>query len=553
MERKQVYGLLAIWLVINLIQARFTNIQEDEAYYYLYSLHLDWGYFDHPPFVAWIIRVGSLLFHSILKVRFVTVVLQPLTLALIWHQLHFTSPISKQTVFFFFLSAFVMVLFSVYGFITTPDAPLLFFTALFFWSYQQFLQKINTGNLILMIVSITGLLYSKYQGILVVFFTVASNWALFKKPAFYIIAVCSFLLFLPHVYWQFSHQFPSLQFHAVERAEPFKWAYFLEYVPNQLLAFNPFLWITAAYILVQYHYQNEYQRALYYNIAGIFIVFWISTFRGHAEPHWTIVTAVPMLIVINQHLMEPTIFFKRIRSWVVISALLIVLLRIALMTGYVPEQLGFSAKPTYYQSIAKEAAHRPVIFTNNHIEPALYTFFTGDTAISFPTLQNRRSQFDIWNFQGNWLGKPAFCVGNYPHKSKKYTAHSITWYGFGTDSLYITQALRFNYSLPNTPIHKGNTLRIPFQLYNKGCQPYCLHSSDYNTVSGIVLLKDRQYILLPNQKPLPQLCIPSQTFVADTMYIAIPANLTGNYQITLYTGNCLGNTANSKTLPVIIQ
>ncbi|NIM36355.1 MAG: hypothetical protein GTN67_13710 [Hydrotalea flava] len=553
MEKKQVYGLLVIWLVMNLVQARFTNIQEDETYYYLYSLHLSWGYFDHPPFVAWIIRIGSWFFHDILKVRFVTVVLQPLTLGLIWHQLRFKSPVSQQQIIFFFLSAFVMVMFSVYGFITTPDAPLLFFTALFFFAYQQFLQKTDTATILIMIVSVTGLLYSKYQGILVVFFTVASNKALFKKPAFYIIALSSLILFLPHVYWQFSHRFPSLQFHAVDRAEPFKWAYFLEYVPNQMLAFNPFIWIAAAYILVKYRYQDYYQRALYYNIAGIFIVFWISTFRGHAEPHWTIVTAVPMLIAINEHLHEHTAFFKNIRKLLAFSAVLILMLRVALIAGWVPEQLGFSAKPAYYQSIARAAAHRPVIFANNHIEPALYTYFTGDTAISFPTLQNRKSQFDIWNFQYNWLGKPAFCVGNYQGKASTYYANGSIWYGFGTDSLYITQALHFNYTLPHTPIHQGDTLRIPFLLQNNGLQPYCLQSSDFSTVSGIVLVKAQQYILLPNNNPLPQQCIAPQASMQDTMYIAIPALAKGNYQLTLYTGNCLGNTPNSKTMPVVIE
>ncbi|MDP6935380.1 MAG: glycosyltransferase family 39 protein, partial [Myxococcota bacterium] len=33
----------------------------DEAYYWTWSQRLDWGYFDHPPAIAWLVRLGTLL------------------------------------------------------------------------------------------------------------------------------------------------------------------------------------------------------------------------------------------------------------------------------------------------------------------------------------------------------------------------------------------------------------------------------------------------------------------------------------------------------------
>ena len=32
-----------------------TDIYFDEAYYWQWAQHLDWGYYDHPPLVAWLI------------------------------------------------------------------------------------------------------------------------------------------------------------------------------------------------------------------------------------------------------------------------------------------------------------------------------------------------------------------------------------------------------------------------------------------------------------------------------------------------------------------
>ena len=50
------------WLMLNLIQSSFTGLLDDEAYYWVYSRFLDWGYFDHPPMVALMIKAGYALF-----------------------------------------------------------------------------------------------------------------------------------------------------------------------------------------------------------------------------------------------------------------------------------------------------------------------------------------------------------------------------------------------------------------------------------------------------------------------------------------------------------
>ena len=51
-----------IWFLINLLQGIFTEIQEDEAYYALFGEHLAWGYYDHPPMVALMTFLSSVLF-----------------------------------------------------------------------------------------------------------------------------------------------------------------------------------------------------------------------------------------------------------------------------------------------------------------------------------------------------------------------------------------------------------------------------------------------------------------------------------------------------------
>ena len=100
--------LLLAWFLINLVQAYFTEINPDEAYYFLYGKHLSWGFFDHPPMVALLVKISSWFFNGNLGVRFFTVVLQIPAMVLIWLQLDKRS-YDKQTVLFFFTICAVLV------------------------------------------------------------------------------------------------------------------------------------------------------------------------------------------------------------------------------------------------------------------------------------------------------------------------------------------------------------------------------------------------------------------------------------------------------------
>lgn len=67
---------LLVLLIIHLWLASSFELSHDEAYYWLYSQRLDWGFFDHPPMVGIIIKAFSFLPHSELTVRFGFIIMQ---------------------------------------------------------------------------------------------------------------------------------------------------------------------------------------------------------------------------------------------------------------------------------------------------------------------------------------------------------------------------------------------------------------------------------------------------------------------------------------------
>src|SRR5882762_567077 len=72
-RRILLFGLgLAAIMMARFYVAAVTPLSADEAYYWLWSKHLAGGYYDHPPAIAFIVRIGTEFFgNTSLGVRFV--------------------------------------------------------------------------------------------------------------------------------------------------------------------------------------------------------------------------------------------------------------------------------------------------------------------------------------------------------------------------------------------------------------------------------------------------------------------------------------------------
>jgi 4-amino-4-deoxy-L-arabinose transferase-like glycosyltransferase len=132
------------------LQACLIGMDGDEAYYWVYSRHLQWGYFDHPPMVALSIKLGELFGHGWLYTRIGAILFSAATIYFGFKAL----PERVQNVKPYILVFASVLIFHIYSFVTTPDSPLLFFTALFFYAYKRYLEKENIGSVLFLTLSI---------------------------------------------------------------------------------------------------------------------------------------------------------------------------------------------------------------------------------------------------------------------------------------------------------------------------------------------------------------------------------------------------------------
>ena len=404
---KRIIVFSFFWFLLSLIQSYFTEIIDDEAYYWVYSRFLDWGYFDHPPAIAVLIKIGSALFSGELGVRLLPSLLGAGTVFLVLFMLK--ERVRDLRPAMLVLCAIPLLHSHVGGFIAIPDLPLVFFATLFFFFYERYLKRESPATVLLLSLSIALMLYSKYHALLVIGFTVLSNLKLLQRRSFWMVVGISLVLYLPHILWQFRHDFVSFGYHLVDRNRPFELRHVLEYIGNQWVMLGPFAGLVLFFLGVRRRTENTFEAALKFNLIGFFVLFLFSSLRGHVEPHWTAAAFVPLLLLAVPELEKS----KRLKKWVVILSLatlpFIIFIRVALMIdfGIMPEKVShrFYHKREYFKEIQKEAAGRPVVFTNSFQKPSLYWFFTGEASFTHNNYRYRRNQFDLWDMEADLQGK----------------------------------------------------------------------------------------------------------------------------------------------------
>jgi Dolichyl-phosphate-mannose-protein mannosyltransferase len=464
--RSLLIAFISAWFIVNLLQAAYTEVIADEAYYWLYSKCLAWGYFDHPPLIALLVKVSSLFFSGNLGIRFMTVLMQSFTILLIWKIINDDKP-DPAKVYSFIIIICAIPVFSIYGFITTPDAPLLFFTAFFLYGYKEFLFDQSWKNILMLSVGITGLVYSKYHGVLVAGFVILSNIRLLKQYKLWIAGLFSLVFLLPHIWWQVSNDFPTLKFQMVERSESFRWVYLLEYLPNQMAVFNPFILGAVLFLFFRKRPDDIFARALYFLIFGFLGFFGLTAFRGHVEPHWTASIAVPMIILLYRGSSENQVIFRFLRRAALPIVFLLLVGRVLFVTDLpFVKNLGYAGKREEIKSIESVAKDLPVLFAGTYQYSSLYMFFTGKEAFTISSLYSRLTQFDIWQPEKKYNNRKVFVFAPDKKLLGMHARDRLKTKGFMVDSLQTVNRIKVELNPQLKRICSGDSLSLLVTLTN---------------------------------------------------------------------------------------
>jgi len=471
-ENKVLGFFLLLWTILNITQAYTLGIHSDEAYYWVYSKLLDWGYYDHPPMVAIFIFLGDHLVHNELGVRLTTVLTSTISLYLIW----LIVKEYKARVEWFILIVFGTFIFHIYGFITTPDAPLFFFSVLFYYLYRQYLANDTWTMGVLLSLVIACLLYSKYHSILLILFTVISNVKLVKRPTFWLIIILSSLLYLPHILWQVNHGFPSMQYHIFERSSTtYNPAHTYFYPLGQLLMSGPLIGWYLFYYIRGIKITDAFIRCLVVNCIGIFVFFFLSTIKGNVQPHWTLIGYIPFVILVFVRSEQRGGFPKWLKRVAIINLCLIFAFRILLVLNFqfvknIKAIQSFYGYQTWETQIHKKAGQNYVVIPGGFQDPSKYNFYSNSIkALAYDQRSYRRTQYDIWPIEDSLQHKSVYYLSGsaIPElATEKLLTEKGPYYGAWVKDLRTYQRVNISNKTYDIKVGRGANLTFDLSIYN---------------------------------------------------------------------------------------
>ncbi|MEJ0056570.1 MAG: glycosyltransferase family 39 protein [Bacteroidota bacterium] len=291
--------------ILRMIVAATLELSNDEVYYYLYALDLQWNYFDHPPGVGVLIRIftGNLLFNQELFVRLGAIVAAAIGTALAY-QLGKELK-NDQTGWF----AAVLYNTSIYtsviaGTFIIPDSPQVVFWLASLLTVYRIIIKEDRKEPVkitqwLLFGLLTGLcILCKVHGVFIWFgiglYILVYQRSLLASPGVYLSAFVTILTISPILFWNIQNDFITYKFHSGRvgvQESPVHLDYFFQTLGGQLLYNNP---INAVIIIlsiwklrVMKFLEPVALRFILFSGLPLIIVVTVMSVFNSMLPHWS--------------------------------------------------------------------------------------------------------------------------------------------------------------------------------------------------------------------------------------------------------------------------
>lgn len=215
MTRTARWTLLAMILII-MVNVIFIDLYHDEAYYWTWSRNLQLSYYDHPPMIAYGIRLMTTLFgHHHLSVRLFGILCWSGTALLVYalaNDLFKREKIAEVSMIVFLL----MPITQLEWHMSIPDAPQGFFWMLCLYSLNKIVLKDGLRWAWGLGVAAGGLMLSKYTGLILapitLYLLIRFKPGAMKRPWPYLTLLGALLIASPVIIWNAQHEWKSIIF-----------------------------------------------------------------------------------------------------------------------------------------------------------------------------------------------------------------------------------------------------------------------------------------------------------------------------------------------------
>ena len=229
------------------------------------------------------------------------------------------------------------------------------------------------------------------MGLWFLVFTLLANPKLLKSGHFYLSLLIAAIVFAPHLWWQYQHDFPTLKYHLSGRTGSIAFKHVGEFLSQQIFAIGP----GVIFIPFVVKTKDVFERTLKFIIIGTFLFFLLSSFKTFVHFHWTSIALYPFLYFAVAYY-NNTSKRKLFNSLVIPFCILFFIARVLLMFPVIPNMhVGedyYHGRKKWAEEISSVAGYSPVFMPNNLREASLYSFYSGKTGVALYTRPEKKDK-----------------------------------------------------------------------------------------------------------------------------------------------------------------
>ncbi len=307
------------WLVIGaavrLLYAAINpmNLAGDEAYYWEWSRHLDWGYFSKPPGIAWLMALATWIGgdHTV-TIRLTSALLGVGSLILL--RTLARNLFGARAALLAVLLALATPANVLLNFMLTIDAPLVLCWTAALWCFWRWLQADEKGGRWLagLTLGLAGGYLAKQMmlvfPLLAIVYLVSSKThrARLKSPGFWLAIAISLVALVPPLWWNAQHDWVTFHHTGGQIAgdtddKPFGYT-FVEFLLTQAGVLSPVIWFfvmaTALAGLARFKRLAEPERFLVIFSAPAIVVMSLMALRQTMLPNWAAVYYIAAILLV---------------------------------------------------------------------------------------------------------------------------------------------------------------------------------------------------------------------------------------------------------------
>jgi len=432
--------LIVGFTLLRLLLAAVLPLLSQEAYYWSWSRHLAWSYFDHPPLTSYSIALTTAVLGQTAFGIKSAAVLWALGWNLMWLRLVLDMYGDRRLAFWSLAALNMTLLYQACALGPTPDAPLLFAWTGAIWAVWR-LTVTGKGWWWFVAGAFVGLSWlGKYSGVLllpVVFlYLLASkdlrDWLL--KPQPYLAALLAAAMFAPVVYWNAQNDWASFAFQGSRRIGEMgglKPRYFLALVVTQFLLVTPYLFVMAMAALGRgaragmARTLDHRSRLLLLSAAVPMLLFTLVSFRSLVKLNWLIPAFWSLIILGTHHVLALRDGQKRLLRGLASSAVLMVIAGGVVMLPSLPlaeEQTNWSgfdetaARVERIEAALKAEGVQTFVFSPNYKISSLMRFYLkGQPRTYAQDIYGEKAlQFDFFPLNGDLKGQTGLFISDQP-------------------------------------------------------------------------------------------------------------------------------------------